>query len=66
MPNGYASEEMRMVNETKKIIGDHSIRVTATTVRVPVVRSHSESVNIETERKITAAAVKASFKGDGC
>ncbi len=58
MPNGYTSEEMKMVNETKKIMGDNSIRVTATTVRVPVVRSHSESVNIETERKITAAAVK--------
>ena len=58
MPNGYTSEEMKMINETKKIMGDHSIRITATTVRVPVVRSHSESVNIETERKITAAAVK--------
>ena len=58
LPNGYTSEEMKMVNETKKIMGDHSIRITATTVRVPVVRSHSESVNIETERKITAAAVK--------
>src|SRR3990167_7298912 len=58
LPNGYTSEEMKMVNETKKIMGDHSIRVTATTVRVPVVRSHSESVNIETEKKITAAAVK--------
>ncbi|TVM03859.1 MAG: aspartate-semialdehyde dehydrogenase [Candidatus Brocadia sp. WS118] len=58
LPNGYTSEEMKMVNETKKIMGDNSIRVTATTVRVPVIRSHSESVNIETERKITAAAVK--------
>ncbi|MCF6149177.1 MAG: aspartate-semialdehyde dehydrogenase [Candidatus Kuenenia sp.] len=58
LPNGYTSEEMKMVNETKKIMGDNSIRVTATTVRVPVVRSHSESVNIETEKKITAAEVK--------
>src|SRR5574341_1168086 len=58
LSTGYTSEEMKMVNETKKIMGDHSIRVTATTVRVPVVRSHSESVNIETEKKITAAEVK--------
>ncbi len=58
LPNGYTSEEMKMVNETKKIMGDKNIRVTATTVRVPVIRSHSESVNIETEKKITAAEVK--------
>ncbi len=51
--NGYTSEEMKMVNETRKILEDDSIRVTATTVRVPVVRSHSESVNVETEKKIT-------------
>lgn len=58
LSNGYTSEEMKMVNETKKIMGDNSIRVTATTVRVPVIRSHSESVNVETEKKITAAEVK--------
>ncbi|MEK7804321.1 MAG: aspartate-semialdehyde dehydrogenase, partial [Planctomycetota bacterium] len=58
LPNGYTSEEMKMVLETKKIMGDDSIRVTATTVRVPVIRSHSESVNVETEKKITAAEVK--------
>lgn len=58
LPNGYTSEEMKMVNETKKIMGDSNIRVTATTVRVPVIRGHSESVNIETEKKITAAEVK--------
>jgi len=52
--NGYTSEEMKMVNETKKIMGDDSIRVTATTVRVPVHTGHSESVNIETETKLTA------------
>jgi aspartate-semialdehyde dehydrogenase len=52
--NGYTSEEMKMVNETKKIMGDPSIRVTATTVRVPVHTGHSESVNIETEKKLTA------------
>lgn len=52
--NGYTSEEMKMVNETKKIMGDDSIAVTATTVRVPVITGHSESVNIETEKKLTA------------
>jgi aspartate-semialdehyde dehydrogenase len=51
--NLYTKEEMKMVNETKKIMKDDSIRVTATCVRVPVLRSHCESVNIETERKIT-------------
>jgi len=55
--NGYTKEEMKMVNETKKIM-DPSIAVTATTVRVPVFYSHSESVNVETERKITAAEVR--------
>ncbi len=56
--NGYTSEEMKMVNETKKIMGDDSIRVTATTVRVPVHTGHSESVNIETQRKLTAAKAR--------
>lgn len=51
--NGYTSEEMKMVNETKKIMGDKSIRVCATTVRVPVYTGHSESVNIETRDKLT-------------
>lgn len=45
--NGYTKEEMKMVHETCKIMGDNSIKVTATTVRVPVVGGHSESVNIE-------------------
>ena len=58
LENGYTKEEMKMVNETKKIMGDDSIRVTATTVRVPVFFSHSESVNIETERKLTVAEVR--------
>jgi aspartate-semialdehyde dehydrogenase len=53
LENGYTKEEMKMVNETVKIMGDDSIRVTATTVRVPVFYSHSEAVNIETERKLT-------------
>ena len=47
MDNGYTKEEMKMVNETKKIMGDDSIRLTATTVRIPVMGGHSESVNIE-------------------
>jgi len=54
LPNGYTHEEMKMVDETKKIMGDDSIRVTATTVRVPVVRSHSEAVTVELEKKLTA------------
>jgi aspartate-semialdehyde dehydrogenase len=57
--NGYTSEEMKMVNETKKIMGDDSIRVTATTVRVPVHTGHSESVNVETERKLSADEARA-------
>jgi aspartate-semialdehyde dehydrogenase len=59
LENDYTKEEMKMVNETRKIMGDGSIRVTATTVRVPVFRGHSESVNIETERKLTANDVRA-------
>jgi len=59
MENGYTKEEMKMVNETKKIFNDYSIGVTATTVRVPVFFSHSESVNIETEKKITPQEVRA-------
>lgn len=57
--NAYTTEEMKMVNETKKILGDQSIRVTATTVRVPVFSGHSESVNVETEKKLTAAEARA-------
>ena len=47
LPNGYTKEEMKMVNETRKILGDDSIRITATTVRVPVFYGHSESINVE-------------------
>jgi len=59
LDSGYTKEEMKMVNETKKIMEDDSIRVTATTVRVPVFRCHSESVNVETEEKISANEVRA-------
>jgi aspartate-semialdehyde dehydrogenase len=58
LENGYTKEEMKMVNETRKIMGDNSIRITATTVRVPVFRGHSESVNIETEKKLTVEDVR--------
>ena len=54
LENGYTSEEMKMVQETKKIMGDQNIMVSATTVRVPVHTGHSESVNVETERKLSA------------
>ncbi len=51
--NGYTKEEMKMVNETTKIMGDESIKITATTVRVPVFYGHCESVNIETKEKLS-------------
>lgn len=54
LDNGYSKEEMKMVLETQKIFNDPDMAITATTVRVPVYRSHSEAVTIETERKITA------------
>ena len=57
LDNGYTKEEMKMVNETRKIFEDPAIGVTATAVRVPVFYGHSESVNVETEEKITAAEV---------
>jgi len=57
LDNHYTKEEIKMVNETKKIMHDDAIRVTATCVRVPVFNSHSESVNIETEKKLTRAKV---------
>jgi aspartate-semialdehyde dehydrogenase len=66
MENGYTKEEMKMVNETKKIMGDDSIRVTATCVRVPVMGGHSESVNIEFENALDLNEVRSalsSFSG---
>lgn len=56
--NGYTKEEMKMILETRKIMGDDSIRVTATTVRIPVMGGHSESVNIEFENDFDLAEVK--------
>ena len=57
--NGYTKEEMKMVWETQKILGDASIKVNPTTVRVPVLFGHSEAVHIETRQKITAAEAQA-------
>ena len=58
LPGGYTKEEMKMVNETRKIMGDDSIDVCPTCVRVPVLNSHSESILIETERPITPEAAR--------
>ena len=59
MEDGYTKEEWKMIHETRKILGEPSLPVTATTVRVPVFCSHSESVNVETEKKLTVAEVRA-------
>ncbi|MFH0732404.1 MAG: aspartate-semialdehyde dehydrogenase [Candidatus Omnitrophota bacterium] len=58
LENAYTKEEMKMVNETRKIFDDYSIGVTATCVRVPVFRAHSEAVNIETEKNISVEKAK--------
>ena len=59
MDNGYTKEEMKMVWETQKILGDDRIKVNATAVRVPVFYGHSEAVHVETRTKITAETVRA-------
>ncbi len=59
LDNGYTKEEMKMVNETRKIMRDDSIRVTATTVRIPVVGGHSESVNVEFENDFDINEIKS-------
>lgn len=58
LDNKYTKEEMKMVNETRKIMGDQSITVSATCIRVPVFYAHSESVNVETEKHITPDEVR--------
>ena len=58
LENGYTKEEMKMVNETQKILGDDKIRITATTVRVPVFDSHSESINVELEKTFEVEDIK--------
>ncbi len=61
LENGYTKEEMKLVHETRKILGDDTIRVTPTTVRVPVFTAHAVSVHVETERKVTAAKARDLF-----
>ena len=63
LANGYTKEEWKMVQETRKILEEPSLPVTATSVRVPVFCSHSESVNIETEKKLTAEQAKTLLRG---
>ena len=66
MDNLYTKEEMKMIDETKKIMEDESLRITATTVRVPVYRSHAESVNVEFESEVSLDAARkalAAFPG---
>jgi aspartate-semialdehyde dehydrogenase len=66
LDNGYTKEEMKMVNETRKIMEDDSIRVTATTVRIPVIGGHSEAVNVEFEKEFELADVRRILeKSDG-
>src|SRR5947208_11186183 len=63
LDNGYTKEEMKMVNETRKIMRDDSIGVTATTVRIPVMGGHSESVNVEFENDFDLDKVKQLLSG---
>jgi len=58
LDNGYTKEEMKMVNETRKIMRDDSIRITSTTVRIPVIGGHSEAVNVEFEKDFDLAEVR--------
>jgi aspartate-semialdehyde dehydrogenase len=58
LDNGYTKEEMKMVNETRKIMEDDTIRVTATTVRIPVIGGHSEAVNVEFDKEFELADVR--------
>lgn len=58
LPNGYTKEEMKMVDETRKILGDENIQITATAVRVPVLGGHSEAVNVEFEKDYDLEKVK--------
>ena len=62
LDNGYTKEEMKMVNETRKIMRDDSIRITATAVRIPVVGGHSESVNVEFEKEYDLGEIRSLLK----
>ena len=63
LDNEYTKEEMKMVNETHKIFHDDTIAITPTAVRVPVIRSHAESIYIETERPLSTDEVKKAVQG---
>lgn len=58
LPNGYTKEEEKMIKETRKILGDNTLKVTATTVRVPVFHGHSESINVEFLKPCTLEGIK--------
>ncbi|NLD47205.1 MAG: aspartate-semialdehyde dehydrogenase [Clostridiaceae bacterium] len=58
LPDGYTKEEIKMVNETRKILGDQNLKITATTVRVPVFNGHSESINVEFEKQFDLDELK--------
>lgn len=60
--NGYTKEELKMINETRKILGDQSLRITATTARVPVFNSHSESINVEFEKPFDLEDLKNTLR----
>lgn len=62
LPNGYTKEEEKMIFETRKILGDQSIKITATTVRVPVFHGHSESINVEFYKPVTLEGVNDTLK----
>lgn len=62
LENGYSKEEMKMVNETRKILGKPNMKITATTVRVPVLNSHSESINVEFEKDFNLDELKETLK----
>jgi aspartate-semialdehyde dehydrogenase len=62
LENGYTKEEMKMIEETQKILGDYNLKITATTVRVPVFNSHSESINLELEKPFEVNAVRELLK----
>ena len=64
-PDGYNEEETKMVKETKKIFHDADIRISATCVRVPVLRAHSEALHIETEKPITPEEARAILNKGG-
>jgi len=60
--NGYTKEEIKMIDETRKILHNNDLKITATTVRVPVINSHSESINVEFENDFNLEELKNIFK----